>query len=258
MATDAHVFQITNTAALMCSQLPLPAGFDPVAFFDRWQTLIGAAVGGLLGVVGALIVASRGTRRERRIAASVVLPEAMSFRAANEAIERVLAVSYLTKLAQKTHACRLLLKQRPKVRAMHSAVISQLYDVDSRLYSHLFQCQMIHEEFEAALELFRTEANAAKAPVASVEDAASSVTLLDVRATTATHAWAYCVEHASLANYYLDRFIFRPWPVWAFRLRMRLFPNDLDRRSAHLLATGNLLVDANSIPSPSIDEKTSL
>jgi hypothetical protein len=67
--------------------------------------------------------------------------------------------------------------------------------------------------------------------------------------------WQLIVEHASLANYYLDRFIFRWWPAWMFKLRMRLFPEILDRRSVHLLKTGKVLAE-NATPSSSLDKFT--
>ncbi|MFM0095625.1 hypothetical protein PQQ87_08430 [Paraburkholderia nemoris] len=229
-----------------------------VAFLDKWQTLIGAAIGGGMGAAGALIVAWNATRRERRIAATMVLPEVMSFQAADAAIKKILKVSHLSKSAQMKHVSLLLLKQRPKIRALHSQVATQLYDLDGRLYAHLAHCQMIHEEFEAALDLFGQEVNAAKAPLTSVEDAASIEAGLDVGASAVTTAWDYCVEHAALANYYLDRFVFRRWPVWGFKLKMRIFPNDLDRRSAHLLETAKLLDEKSTIPSSSIDENTPL
>ncbi len=44
-----------------------------VAWMHSWQDLFGALVGGLLGVIGALIVATNIVRRERRSSARLVL-----------------------------------------------------------------------------------------------------------------------------------------------------------------------------------------
>ena len=240
---DAHVFQITRTAALIFLHPPLTEGFDPVAFLNQWQTLIGALVGGLMGVVGALIVAASATRRGRRIAASSVLPEVMSLQAANLAIDRAVAVTTLNNIKKKQLVCNMLLSSRPTIRFLQSQVITQLYDIDARLYSHISLCHTIHEQLEPKLEQYRNERSATQAAPSSAESVVSGLIPLDYRAAEAVLVWDLCVEHAALASYYLDRFIFRAWPIWAFRLRMRLFPNDLDRRSAHLLSTGKCLHD---------------
>jgi hypothetical protein len=209
-----------------------------VAFLDHWQTLIGSLAGGLMGVVGALIVATRGTRRERRIAASVVLPEVISLQAAALNIDKW--VGHLDQSGRERLTCEMLMRQPPQIQALHSPVVSQLYDVDARLYSHLFQCQMIHERLEAALKAFALAVNAATAPTESIEGDAQAA-MINAHVTNVNMTWSYCVEHATLANYYLDRFIFRRCAAWIFRLRMRLLPIDLDRRSAHLLQTGSVL-----------------
>lgn len=253
--TNAHIFQITHAAALMCSAVPLPHGFNMVEFLDHWQTLIGSLIGGLMGVVGALIVATRGTRRDRRLAASSLLPEVMKFRAKNEEIEKLLAVSHLNTRDNKRFVARQLLKKMPEANVMLGPIVTQLYDLNVRLYGHLTLCQMIYPQIRPQLELFRQADNAYKAPVASVGEAVSSGIAMDVYAQTSTLAWDHMAEHALMSEYYLDRFIFRRWPVWITKMRMKFFPNDLDRRSAHLLKTGNVLAE-NATPSSSLDDNT--
>ncbi|MFM0283967.1 hypothetical protein P0D75_38770 [Paraburkholderia sediminicola] len=248
---DAHVVQITHTAALMCSHLPLTDGFDLVAFLDRWQDLSGAIIGGMMGVVGALIVASRATRRERRIAASALLPELMSFRALGEHVAMMVAAAPPGEMQLSTS--RKLVSRRPKAIVLHSPALNQLSDIDPRLYSHLFQCQLIHREFEDNLRHFSETDNAAKAPIPA-ENVQAVMARLILAAARAKAAWDFVVEHSTLAEYYLNRFIFRRWPVWAFSLRMRFFPNDFDRRSAYLLKTGDLPSDKDK--KPPIDEDT--
>lgn len=56
--------------------------------------------------------------------------------------------------------------------------------------------------------------------------------------------WQICVEHATLATYFLDRLVFSRWPRWCQRLGMKYFPNDLDQHSAVLLNTGALAAAA--------------
>jgi hypothetical protein len=255
LTTDAHIFQITHTGALMCSRLPVPNGFDLVAFLDRWQTLMGAAVGGIMGVVGALIVASRATRRERRIAAGALLPELMSFRGAQEGLEKAARERNLPKTEVPKAICRSLLRVQPVVIVLHSPALGQLSDIDAALYAHLNHCQMIHRYFKPDLAEFAQMDNAAKAPMPAANIPASEE-LLQKKAADVVANWNLIVEHATLANYLLDRFIFRRRPAWMFKLRIRFFPIDLDKRSAYLIKEGRRLADANAAPFSSIDRNT--
>ncbi|QGZ61659.1 hypothetical protein [Paraburkholderia acidisoli] len=247
------MFQITQAAALICSQLPIPQSFDFIATLHDWQDLAGAVIGGLMGVTGALIVAARATRRERRIAASTVLPEVMSLRACNDEIDKAKKVSRRDRRGKARLVCDMLLRARPTLTTLHSPVITQLYDIDARVYSHLFHAHWMHEQFEPALERYREARNEARAPHASPDDAEAAEFKLDLQVAKTTWAWERSVEHATLANYYLDRFVFRRWPNWAFGLRMRYFPNDLDRRSKHLLETGSLLREPDASSNPELD-----
>ncbi|WP_254700188.1 hypothetical protein [Trinickia violacea] len=151
--------------------------------------------------------------------------------------------------------CRQLVEQRPEVTALYTPMIGQLADIDPRLYSHLFQCQMTHRAFEQALASFeqhdrvfrerekrRAQAlrTGEKPGQAFDEEHPHLFAMLDYYAGRALHGWAYCAAHAEFGAYFLDRLIFSRWPnVWHW-CRMRLFPNDLDRRSATLLKTGQL------------------
>lgn len=129
MVADGHIFQITQAAVLMCEHLPMPYSFDFISTLHDWQDLAGAMIGALMGVVGAVIVATRGTRRERRIAASTVFPEIYSLRAQNDQIVAAVKVSYLTKARKKRLICDMLIRARPTINALHSAVVTQLYDI---------------------------------------------------------------------------------------------------------------------------------
>ncbi|QIE22590.1 hypothetical protein [Caballeronia sp. SBC2] len=252
------IYQLTQAAALTCSHLPVAEPFDPVAFLEKWQTLIGSIIGALMGVVGALIVATRGTRRDRRLAASSLLPEVMKFRAKNEEMDKLLAVAYLNKRDTKRYIARQLIKKMPEAHVIHSLVVTQLYDLDRRLYAHLTHCQMIHPQIGPQLERFRQADNANKAPAPSIEDAVALGMAVDLYAQTSTEAWSYAAEHALLAEYYLDRLIFGKWAVWMSKLRMRLLRNDFDRRSAHLIKTGQMLLPTTRASKSSIDENTPL
>ena len=132
---------------------------------------------------------------------------------------------------------RKLVERRPSLFALHTPAIGQLSGIDARLYSHLFQCEMVHRAFEDSMEARRAAYEAA--PHAGFEGLArffSTPTSDSQRYAD----WQRCVEHAALANYFLDRLVFSRWPRWCHRVRMVLRPNEIDRRSATLIKTGTL------------------
>jgi hypothetical protein len=97
---------------------------------------------------------------------------------------------------------------------------------------------MAHVGFEELLDEFAQTLNTSRAPRVDVPTAVEAVRR---RAARVNQAWDLCSEHAALATYFMDRFIFNRWPNLLHRLRMKLCRNDLDKRSAYLLKTGSLL-----------------
>ncbi|WP_244106633.1 hypothetical protein [Burkholderia anthina] len=237
--------ELTATATQMCSPVAAAAPVGWLDWLDHWQTLIGATAGGLLGVAGAWIVAGAARSREQRIAAGMVLPDLQQLSAAGISVARAAEASPqvadvdtpLRARGWVMFAISKLMLQRPNLFALHTPAIGQLSDIDARLYSHLFQCQMIHRRFEDGMQARRAHQEAVteamrtnRTPVIKVVP--SEAGLYD--------EWRYCVEHATLATYFLDRLVFSRWPRWWHRMRMAVWPNELDRRSTALLKGGTL------------------
>lgn len=255
---SAMLYQLTASAAQMCAPVPAAASGGLAGWLDHWQTLLGAAVGGGLGVAGAWIVARSQGRREQRIAAGMVLPDLQQLDAAGQSLETRLGPvkddAKMSATARESleadrvvEALKLLARRRPKLFALHTPAIGQLSDVDARLYSHLFQCQMIHRQFEDTM----TEKKALPSEPKGLE---------------AEHwrlyaDWILCVEHAALARFWLEHLVFSPWPRWIVNacLKRHLrglgkYPDEpaqnadeLVNRSAHLLRTGKILRPATAV-----------
>lgn len=257
---SALLYELTAHAARMC--LPVPAAAPGgwlealIRHIDHWQTLGGNIVGGAMGIVGALIVAVQLRRREQRIAAGMVLPDLQQLDAAGRSLLHRLGPPPDAAVPEQAHAffaasrvvdtLRLLAERRPKLFALHTPAIGQLSDLDARLYSHLFQCQMIHRQFEDAME--------------SLKSVPSEPKSLELRHQRICSDWALCVEHAALARFWLEHLVFSPWPRWIVNacLKRHLrglgkYPdeptqnaNELVKRSAHLLRTGEILRPATA------------
>ncbi|WDD90311.1 hypothetical protein Bsp3421_000136 (plasmid) [Burkholderia sp. FERM BP-3421] len=246
----AILYQLTASAAQMCLPVPVPAAAPDnlLDLLDHWQTLIGATTGGLLGVAGAWIVAISVRSRERRMAAGMVRPDLRELVARGADLEKSgdqigWPLSFddaQVADARAGHVLTQLINTRPNLFALQTPTIGQLSDIDTRVSSHLFQCQMLHRALEDGISTRQ-----------ALQDAMSRARIDEpvrfYRMTTPDSQlyakWRMCVEHATLAGYFLDRLVFSPWPRWMHRCRMRLWRNDLDRRSAALLKTGRLPAD---------------
>ncbi|KVS51661.1 hypothetical protein WK39_27335 [Burkholderia cepacia] len=243
----ATLYQLTATAAQMCLPVPTPAAAPDgwLDLIDHWQTLIGATAGGLLGVAGAWIVAVSARRRERRIAAGMILADLQQLVAAGESLARLAdKVQSDNPQQQAESRATLVVEQlahrRPNLFALHTPAIGQLSDIDARLYSHLFQCEIIHRAFVEGMEMRRTQPE-------QVADWTYGRFEVSRRSDAQRYAdWLLCVEHATLAYYYLDRLVFSRWPRFIQRMRMKLRPNGFDKRSAALLTTGTLSAAASN------------
>lgn len=227
------LYELTAHAARMCLPVPDPTA-APDGWIDRldhWQTLLGAAVGGLMGVAGALIVARAQHRREQRVAAGMVLPDLRQLIAAAEHLGAAHPVPQRgdvdprpfvghaqldnLKIQQVTNTVKSLADRRPVLFALHTPAIGQLTDIDSRLYGHLFQCEVAHRRFEESMSRL---VNGSRPPIPPIyED------------------WQRCVVHARLATYFLDRLVFSSWPRWVQRCRMKIWPNGVDLQSRKAL-----------------------
>jgi hypothetical protein len=223
----------------MCLPVPVPTA-APDGWIDRldhWQTLVGAATGGILGVAGAMIVARTQRSREQWIAAGMVLPDLQQLVAKAAAPEASLPQrqqrvtgsifsAVFNNWSAEGHrigqAVQKLKERRPALFALHTPVVGQLSDIDASLYGHLFQCEMAHRRFEDGMAALIDNPQSPPPVGQLYED------------------WQRSAVHARLANYFLDRFVFARWPRWWHRFRMMVRPNDLDVESARLLRTGDL------------------
>ncbi|WP_020071125.1 hypothetical protein [Paraburkholderia caledonica] len=227
------VYELTASAAQMCTPVPAAAAGGWVDWVDHWQTLGGNIVGGVMGIAGALVVATRVNGREQWIAAGMVRPDlhqlvtrATELEASLPRTQRQNAGSVFAELKSWAadgqrigHAVQKLRELRPALFALHTPVVGQLSDIDARLYGHLFQCQcqMAHKRFEAAMTALVADPQNPPPIGQLYED------------------WQRCGEHARLAGYFLDKLVFARGPRWLHRLRMRLIPNARDAESRRLL-----------------------
>lgn len=219
------VYQLTQSTALACSQIHASDELAVFAFLEKWQDLCGAFLGGLMGVVGALLVARNSIRRERRLAAQALVVDLIRVHAS--AISQG-AFASSQPMGTETLLAQWLAHDDLELPALHGAWISQLSDIDGRLTTHLALCEALHRELRPRLRRFAELDRVGSSEEKKLENSAATIKT----------QWLQIVDHARLANYYLNGLVLRRRPVWVFRLRVRIAPNHLDRMSRRLAPFG--------------------
>src|ERR1700751_2803611 len=106
-----------------------------VNFLFKWQTLIGSFIGGLVGLLAALIVAYKERRRDENASARLIIADLMCF---TEAIKTV------TNEDASTHSDNMnlniafrLTRIRPILSPLYDASMVRVMAVDDKLDAHL-------------------------------------------------------------------------------------------------------------------------
>jgi hypothetical protein len=171
-----------------------------VNLFDHWQTLVGSFIGGLMGVIGALIVAVLAVRRQRWVMASALVPDMQQLRTAHDSLERASQTINppLGEWAKAQWRVERLAELRPVLSALHDGVaVAQLSDLDARLSAHLMLCRMRHKDLDTLLQQFVAVRNGSRAPTPAA-NVPQAMNLVWRSSDRVQQAWDLCVEHATL------------------------------------------------------------
>lgn len=108
-----------------------------VEFFEKWQTLIGAVLGGVIALAVALIVARSAQRQEQETAAMILIGEMRPFFVAIQVIKENFKAGVGKSQDEILHATNHLLFLRPKLSPLFYTSMPRIMTVDRYLASHL-------------------------------------------------------------------------------------------------------------------------
>jgi len=208
-----------------------------VSQIERWQTLIGALVGGIMALVVAFVVANAQTRREQRASAYILLVDLLAVQAADQSLTQLAKGKAVSSDELPLWLSEKLSWRRPRLSALFQLQMVRVIDVSASLSAHLsifhMQYEALHEHLDRLEEdqqLLRTKgANTApRSPAASKADAVSVAQ--DFRSAA---------DHAKCAAHYLDLLVLRSFPTFS-RIRMRFFPMEVERLSKQLLSASTV------------------
>ena len=208
-----------------------------IEFLQKWQTLIGSIIGGLIALFVAVIVSWTATRREQRISAILVISDVMQFRAAYENLTKIAEEQNVAPNQYPMWVAEKLSWSRPRLSLLFEANMARVISVDARLGAHL--------------SLFRTACASLDEHLVRLDEDAQRFwgrtsqngiprnpqeTATDARVVAG--ALALAAKHAAYAEYFLSALVLSRVPAFIKRIRMRVNPNDWDKESKKLLTEG--------------------
>jgi len=113
-------------------------------FIFKWQTLIGAVLGGIFALATAFVVAITVRRREDVTSGMVVIADLAAVRIAAEALNSLAKHEKIKKKEMPLWFSDKLVSSHPKLSALFEASVARLMPLDVYLAAHLSLCPSIN------------------------------------------------------------------------------------------------------------------
>lgn len=201
-------------------------------FFLNWQTLIGAAVAGSLGVVGALIVAHTNARRTEEAAGKLLMVDLLSVMAAAQNLRRLAQESGVIDASYPMWVVKKLAWRWPTLSPLFDAQMAALLHIDNTLGAHLTLFRKMYglmgEHFAQVREEFDRAGMRVGDPVPPPPNA-------ERHAKAVAGGLVAAGEHAKWATHLIEVLVLGRWPRVFIRLRMKLRPTENERRAGESL-----------------------
>ena len=206
---------------------------DLISFLSKWQELIGALLGGLLGLMAALIVARDARRREQRVAAMVLTVDFIEISQASKSLRLAMGQA---KVEAENHAARaigaLVTHGHPQISPLFEGHLAAVQLVNISLAAHCSIFSKIYRDFERKMERLAEEhqlARTGKSTLGPNEIKTAVTQLYD--------EFELAAEHAACGTLLIDYYILGK-RTWWHRLKTRLGAPPPSKECAYILKHG--------------------
>ncbi len=127
------------------------------SFIEKWQTLIGALLGGIFAVSVALIVAYKAKRQEETVAATLLIADLHSVKVAAEVLDKHISETKIPEKDMPIAVVTMLLRSRPTLSPLFESSMALVMAVDKYLAAHLYLFRICYSSAE---DLLKRQANA--------------------------------------------------------------------------------------------------
>ncbi|MBL3825875.1 MULTISPECIES: hypothetical protein [unclassified Marinobacter] len=181
-----------------------------VGFLDKWQTLAGATISGIIALLVALLVAYKARRQEDLSAAMLLVGNLVAVRTASRALEDLAKEESISNENLPYWLSEKLVRRRIALSPMFEASRIRLMPVDVRLAAHLELFQMIFTDIEAKLDMLTNDFAAFDA----VEQATRDPEVLKADCRAIQKGFVTAVAHAKCAERILTLKVLSNWPTF--------------------------------------------
>lgn len=207
-----------------------------VEFLGRWQTLIGAFLGGVFALTTAFVVAGTALRREQRVAARLLLVDLLSIVAAAQNLKTIAKEEKIDDAQYPSWVCQKLIWRRPQLSSDFDANIARVNDVASSLAVHLSFVKMVYSGLQVHLGRVENDTQVLQGTHPRGIPRSPGATAVDAREVA--RGLALSAEHAECAIHLLHTLVLTNVPRWAKRIRMSISPVAIEERSRQLIQSG--------------------
>lgn len=205
-----------------------------IDFIFKWQTLIGAVLGGLFAITTALVVALTMRRREEVASGMVVVGDLAAVRVAYEALNSLAETENIEEKDFPLWFSDKLVSSHPKLSTLFEASVARLMPVDVYLAAHLSLFQRIYSQIEIMLKNLSHDYNHFHEHDEPLRP--KDHMLADYRLIT----WHFpmVVEHAQCAEDIITKIILDNISTW-HRIRRIFYMNQKEKKCNDILRKGS-------------------
>lgn len=210
---------------------------DFIHFLDYWQTLLGAIIGGISGVIAAYIVAWDVRQREIRASALIILNDLLQIISAGEAFKNLNKDKDKQNAAISTTSKMMVFS--PKLSPLTEISIFRIAHVDEKLSAHLIH---FNRDYNSIIALLETEKKIQEDVVESQRSLTQEgAAQLLKRREIIYNAFMVVYQQALCANSLINSFILgKPHTAFFNRIKRGLGLFSYNDDCSYLLKTGNL------------------
>lgn len=202
-------------------------------FIFKWQTLIGAVLGGLFALATALVVALTMRRREEVASGMVVVSDLAAVRIAYEALNSLAEKENIGEKEFSLWFSDKLVSSHPKLSTLFEASVARLMPVDVYLAAHLSLFQRIYSQIEIMLNKLSHDYNHFHEhgePLRPKDHMLADYELV-------TRHFPMVVEHAQCAEDIITKIILGNFSTW-HRIRRIFYMNQKEKKCNDILRKG--------------------
>ncbi len=201
-----------------------------IEFLGKWQILIGSLIGGVVGLLAALVVAYSQRRRDENASAMLIIGDLTIF--AGAICEAINSQPESNTDKGKVIIAYKLVRLRPRISPMYDASMVRVISVDPRLAAHLQGFKMLYDGIIQILD--RLTEQFSREDISILID--NTHVLADARKLA--QGLDLASKQAECAAYFLKELFLNRCAWWTrltLPIRRRFYPTSEDIKSEKLL-----------------------